>query len=465
MTDQTESGLPEELLDWAGRLGGGNVAHAVRRPGGARKEAWFVDVVGPTGVRRELFLRYERTRPGAPFDPWSLRREANVYMALQGGPVPVPHVLGVHPEYPAMLAERLVGENWFSRITDPTEATTTARSFIASLSAQHRIDPSKLHIDGFPKPTSVPDLVDHELDEWEEILRRRGGEVDPALTFVIGWLRRNVPDYTGPVVLVQGDTGPGNFMFRGGRVVAVVDWELAHFGDPMDDIAWLTLRCTQEPLPDLPALLREYEHLSGHRIDEGRVRYYQVAAETKLQVMNHYPGGIKQRYVSTEGGGSDVGNGLIYGMLHRRLWLEALGAAIDLELDPPEMIQSRPPADHDWLYEAALLQLRDVIVPRITDPLALTRGKALARILKYLAAVNLQGGAASSAELDDLAALLGSRPDSVSSGRDTLSRAVAEGAVSDRDYLQFLWRRAERDNQVMGVASGALAQRHWPALS
>jgi hypothetical protein len=93
------------------------------------------------------------------------------------------------------------------------------------------------------------------------------------------------------VVLVQGDTGPGNFMYAGGRVVAVVDWELAHLGDPMDDIAWLTLRATQEPFPDLPARVGEYEALSGHAIDEPRVRYYQVMAEAKLQVMAHRSGG------------------------------------------------------------------------------------------------------------------------------------------------------------------------------
>jgi aminoglycoside phosphotransferase (APT) family kinase protein len=107
----------------------------------------------------------------------------------------------------------------------------------------------------------------------------------------------------GPVVLVQGDSGPGNFMYAGGRVVAVVDWELAHLGDPMDDIAWLTLRATQEPFPDLPARVGEYEALSGHAIDEPRVRYYQVMAEAKLQVMAHRPGGMAARFDSAEGGG------------------------------------------------------------------------------------------------------------------------------------------------------------------
>ena len=78
-------------------------------------------------------------------------------------------------------------------------------------------------------------------------------------------------------------------MYLDGRVVAVVDWELAHLGDPMDDIAWLSLRATQEPFTDFPTRLREYEALSGNSIDEARVHYYQVMAETKLQVMGHRP--------------------------------------------------------------------------------------------------------------------------------------------------------------------------------
>ncbi len=57
----------------------------------------------------------------------------------------------------------------------------------------------------------------------------------------------------------------------------------------MDDIAWLSLRATQEPFTDFPTRLHEYEELSGNRIDEARVHYYQVMAETKLQVMAHRP--------------------------------------------------------------------------------------------------------------------------------------------------------------------------------
>ncbi len=252
-----------------------------------------------------------------------------MFQALQGTDVIVPTVLGVHPEHQAMLTELVQGDAWFSRITDPDEAVRTAQHFIEQLAALHRLDARALELPHFPEPTTIPDMVTWELDEWERVIDRRGGEPEPLLAFALDWLRRNIPDVDGPVVLVQGDTGPGNFIYGGGRVLAVVDWELAHLGDPMDDIAWLTLRCTQTPLPALPARLREYEALVGWDVDDARVRYYQVLAETKLLVMGHRPSGAA---ASPAGANPDVGNGLIYGMLHRRLWFEAIASFLGLDL-------------------------------------------------------------------------------------------------------------------------------------
>ena len=465
--------LPDDLMAWMEEVGGGRLVAADRKPGGARKEAWFVDLEHPDGSVAACFLRYDRSDPARTKDPWTLHREASVYLALQDTAVPVPRVLGVHPVHQAMLSERVAGENWFSRLTDADEAEATAHDFMTKLAALHALDAASLDLPLFPAVDTVADAVQAELDEWEQVLSARGGTVDPALTFSLSWLRRNVPGYDGPLVLVQGDTGPGNFMYAGGRVTAVVDWELAHLGDPMDDIAWLSLRATQEPFTDFPRRLREYEELSGHPIDEERVHYYQVMAETKLQVMSHRPdrdaGGDELEDAVGDGGGEgggggDVGNGFIYGMLHRRLWLEALAAAIGLDLEPAEEKQARARRDHDWMYDAVLTQLRDVIVPRTEDPLAAVRGKGVARIIKYLAQVDRYGEFYAACELDDLGALLGERPASVADGRVAAADAVAVGTVNEADYLRTLGRRVARETELARPAMGVLAVRHWPEL-
>ena len=455
--------LPDDLVAWMEEVGGGRLVLADRRPGGARKEAWFVDLERPDGSVAACFLRYDRSDPARTKDPWTLHREASVYLALQDTEVPVPRVLGVHPEHQAMLSERAEGETWFSRITDADEREATAHDFMTKLAALHALDALSLDLPLFPPVRTVADAVAAELDEWDRVLVERGGAVDPALAFSLSWLRRHVPDYDGPPVLVQGDTGPGNFMYAGGRVTVVVDWELAHLGDPMDDIAWLSLRATQEPFTDFARRLREYESLTGNKVDEGRVHYYQVMAETKLQVMGHRPDRAGEDG-SDGGGGGDVGNGFIYGMLHRRLWLEALAAAIGLDLQPSEKKQGRARRDHDWMYDAVLAQLRDVIVPRTSDPLAAARGKGLARIIKYLAQVDVYGDYYDRCELDDLSGLLGVSQTSVADGRAAVAAAVAEGTVSEADYLGTLGRRVARETELARPGMGVLADRHWPEL-
>ena len=458
--------LPDDLVAWIEDVAGGRVTNADRRPGGARKEAWFVDVCRPDDTVHALFLRYDRADPAASADPWTLHREATVYLALQDTDVPVPRVLGVHPAHQAMLSVRVAGENWFSRIADEQARVRIARDFVTKLAALHRLRPADLDLPAFPAPTTVADAVRHELDELDGILEQRGGHVDPALVFTLDWLRRNIPSYDGPVVLVQGDTGPGNFMYDHEQVVAIVDWELAHLGDPMDDIAWLSLRATQEPLPDFPARLREYEALTGYEIDESRVRYYQVMAEAKLQVMMHRGPAGENRDRDGGGGGSDIGNRFIYGVLHRRLWFEALAAAVGLDLVPAELAPSPSPApgEHDWLYGAVLDQLREVIVPRIADPLALVRAKGVARIVKYLEQMSTHGAFYDACELDDLAELLGERPASKAVGRVSAARAARAGELTDRQYLGYLARRVARETELARPAMGALADRHWPEL-
>ena len=74
--------LPDEIVDWIADAAGGRVLACDRRPGGARKEAWFVDVerpgadpvADPGAGTTELFLRFDRSDPALTGDPWTLHR-------------------------------------------------------------------------------------------------------------------------------------------------------------------------------------------------------------------------------------------------------------------------------------------------------------------------------------------------------------------------------------------------------
>ena len=160
----------------------------------------------------------------------------------------------------------------------------------------------------------------------------------------------------------------------------------------------------------------------------------------------------------------DVGNGLIYGMLHRRLTIEALANVMGLELATVEL-PGEPPAE-PWhaLYDSTLDNLQ-VIVPRIDDPLASQWTKGVARVLKYLKEIDRSGRGSTTPNATTSTRLLGTEPATVADGRRALERATSEGAVRDEDYVAFLWRQVQRDDHLMRTASGALHDRTWPPLT
>lgn len=452
----SENQLPPELEEWIEQAAGGRLSKADRRPGGARREAWFVDLERPDGSTEGLFLRLDRTRRAAGGDPYSTLRETEVYQALEPTSVPVPRILGVLEEPQAVLSERARGETWFSRIRDPGEQLAVAQDFIRHLAAWHRIDPSSLDIPALGELAPTPALVHRELDNWQALYQRHDPYTDPLIEFALSWLRRQVPAEAGPVVLVQGDTGPGNFLYADSKVEAVLDWELAHWGDPMDDIAWLSLRAVQEPFTHLPDRLREYAALSGHDIDLDRVRYYRVFAELRIVIMGHArPGPIPAQ--------GEIGNGLIYGALHHRLLVETLADVLDLALDPPPASDA-PPTEREPLYDAALAQIKDVIVPRSSDPFAILRLKGLARILKHLRDADRLAPEYAAQELSDLEGLCGARPASADAGRQTLTERIRKGELSDEALVRYFHRNTSRRTELLRSASGALADRHHPPL-
>jgi aminoglycoside phosphotransferase (APT) family kinase protein len=451
--------LPEELGSWIAAVTGADRVEVKQVSGGASRQAWLVDARHGAGTA-ELFLRYDprEPKPGSAFH--SLQVEAEILTELHRHGVTVPRVIAAHPERQAVLMERIGGDTWFRLIKDPAEQVATAQDFIGKLAALHRIDARELSIPGLGAAGPVAEHVRAEIDAMRGRLDRHRGPA-PLLRFCIDWLDRNVPGYDGPAVLVQGDTGPGNFMYADGRVTAIVDWELAHFGDPMDDIAWLSLRTVQDTFTDFPDRLAEYEQLSGHRIDADRVWYYRLFAETRLASMN--PGSVDVR-ASAPAGSPDAGNSLIYGMLHRRLLVEALAQALGIPEVDVEFPDDKRESEHAQVYDATASALSGA-VGRSTDALAVRYVKGAVRLVKYLAEVDRIGAVIDAQELAELARLLGEPPASVSQGRAALAERAGRGEIGERDYVTQLWRGIKRDDYLTRTASGALRTRTWPPLT
>ena len=455
MTDLSDGneGLDPELVSWLADVTGAAGLEITRHTGGASRAGYAVDARLPDGTTRELWLR---TDPG--FGPqsatrYSLRREAAVYRALGPTPVRVAALVAVHPELPAFLMERVRGASRFAQIADPATQVSIARQFVDQLAALHRLEPAALDLPELGPPGSVAGHVLDEIGEWEEQYANAGGGV-PVITLACSWLRANVPGDDGnALVLVQGDTGPGNFMFDGNQLVAVTDWELAHWGDAHDDLAWVLVRDVLERLPDVESRFAEYELAMGAPIDAARLRYFRVLAQCRSTIGTL--AGLRSRDARGE-----IAWQLIFNTLHTRLLAEALAEAEGVALEPP-LDAGAADGERSWAYDVALDDLRDVVLPALTDDFAATRAKGVARLLKYLREAYRLAPGYAAAERAELHTLLGRPVDDLDAGRRALCDGIERGAFPVAAVLAYCLRQSARDTAVMRPAMGSLADRHF----
>jgi hypothetical protein len=375
-----------------------------------------------------------------------------------------------------LLVDRARGQTWFQAPADATIALAVAQDFMGQLATWHKAGARALDLPSFGPVRAVRE---HQLDQLAGIRASFEAQdarepIDLLARVQLNHLLDQVPDFDGEPVLVQGDTGPGNFMYDGDRVTAIVDWELAHIGDPMDDIAWLSWRATQHGWPDFPARLREYEHQSGITVEPSRIEYYRLNACARLGASFGLAdmGQAAQRLrAAMLAGRGDVtvdrtadGSGFIMNMLHRRMRLTAQADAMGFELPGRDVEDESEVGSHAYLYDVVLDQLKG-IVERVDDRVASNLAKGAARQVKYLKEIDRNGASYERDELDDVRRLLGATPATVDDGRVALADAARDGKVALDDYLLYHWNRLIRDDWLMKPSSGAMYERAWPALA
>lgn len=452
-----ESELSVEMTSWIASETAAVSVTAQRRSAGGSRAGFAVDIRRENGAEEALWLRMDLGYGPLSNTPFTLRREAAVYRALQGTAVRVPHLVAVHPTQEAFLMQRIEGRNWFSEIKDPRRAVAIASDFMGQIAALHRIDPRTLDLPGFDPQKPMSAYIEDEITTWERVHLDGGAERDPIIVMAAAWLRRHVPDDAETsVVFVQGDTGPGNFMYRDDHVAVVLDWENAHFGDFHDDLAWIYVRDLQERFTYLPARLAEYERASGHRVDLHRLRYFIVLAQMRCAV-----GTLNA--VSVQDARGEMANHLIYSSLHLRMLAEALAGANEIPVaDTPPLMDECPATAWTWLYEVALQELRDVVVPGLAnDAFANRRAKGVARMLKVLQENDRLGRALEEAELADLRSLLDSGLEDTRVGRAMLCQAISTGALDEGEGIRYGLRYANRRTALLRTAMGDLADRHY----
>jgi len=444
--------LPEELEAWVVTTTGGSVVASRRHLAGASRQAWSVDV-DRAGARLDLFLLRDQAggRGGSA-------RDAAVLQALAGTPVPVPAVHGHDPDLAALLLERVPGRGDFPAVDHDDEREPTARHLMELTAALHRVPPASLAIDHLGDPAAAGPHAEAQLAGVERFAAMAGDGLDPRFRFALAWLRRNVPDGGGRTSLVHSDMGPGNFLAAAGRVTAILDWEVAHWGDPMEDLAAVAVRDMATPVGHLPTRFAEYAAAGGPAVDLDAVAWYRVLVLTRNPMLIGFG-------LARDDAAVDRVQMTMYRTMLMRACALALCDAVGVARPevPPFADASAPPSDELRLVAHALRDQRATVLPGLGDGFVATRAAGVAAVLGAVEQRLRFGTERVDRELADLTDLLGAPPADLASGLAAMA-ALVDDPAREQDLAAFHARHLLREGMLLGPILGDLADRYPQTL-
>ncbi len=266
-----------------------DVAGLTRLSAGATNETWSLDAVRDAGVE-PLILR--RSAVGRGPGVLSLQAEAQVLSVVHGCGVPVPevrYVLAPDDELgEGFLMQRIAGATLPSKILrDPALATIRPQ-----LAAQLGTIAAAIHAVDLARLPQLP-LLDAQRQLQHLHAQYQSQETPrPVFELAFRWLREHLPPAVAPT-LVHGDYRHGNLIIGPQGVLAVLDWELAHVGDPVADLAWMCIPPWRFGELDKPVggfglredLLGAYERARGEPIDRARFEWWDVLGSLRWGIM------------------------------------------------------------------------------------------------------------------------------------------------------------------------------------
>lgn len=257
-----------------------------RLSGGASQETYRLRVT----LHGEETLLALRRAPGGQFTEATpahpgLAVEANLMRAARDVGVPEPEVHYVFQRKDNLgdgfVMSWVGGEALGAKIVRAPEFAPIrpklARECGRILASIHAIDLDQygLRSQLSEMPPSI--FLDQMLERYDLL-----NSPQPMIDYAAEWLRDHLPE-PSKLTLVHNDFRNGNFLLKPDGISAVLDWEVAHIGDPMRDLGWI---CTNswtfggdQPVGGFGALedlFQGYEEVSGTPVDPEHVRYWQV---------------------------------------------------------------------------------------------------------------------------------------------------------------------------------------------
>ena len=269
--------------------------------GGASRQSWAFDVWYETAQGRTeslpLILRGDAQQGPQGFMERSLEYRVIAAAHAEGVLAPRPYFVGDGSlGMPFFIMERMSGETLPRRLFRDAQYAR-ARGVMAAelgtiLARIHRVSIDKHGLHELPAPRGGDTAAEAELARYMEKYRRMAREPHPVFELAFRWLAHHLPQERERV-FVHGDYRMGNIMFGPDGVRSILDWELAHIGDPMEDLSWMCVRSWRFGNDRLPvggvgtrrAFQHAYEQAGGCRLDQQRLRFWEIFGNLRWGVI------------------------------------------------------------------------------------------------------------------------------------------------------------------------------------
>jgi aminoglycoside phosphotransferase (APT) family kinase protein len=259
-----------------------------RLSGGANQETYRIAIKTSDGIERLLAMR--RAAGGNANQQEAicvgLPTEARLFQIARDAGIPAPEIHHVLSRQDGLgdgfIMSWLSGETLGHKIVHASEfddiRPTLAKQCGQILAKIHAIDLTEVELDQRLLSTTPQDLVANTWERYREL-----DTPQPMIDYAGRWLEANCPTQTRSC-LVHNDFRNGNLMIDKSGVIGVLDWEIAHIGDPMRDLGWLCTNSWRFGRSDLPVggfghypdLIAGYEAESGIKIDRANLKYWEV---------------------------------------------------------------------------------------------------------------------------------------------------------------------------------------------
>jgi aminoglycoside phosphotransferase (APT) family kinase protein len=290
MNEMIEAELGRCVASWY--PGATGVAGAEKLSGGASQETWSFDILHPDGNIGAILRRAPTGYGASPSRAAGLDAEATLMQLAHDAGLPSPKVMHVlRPQDQlgiGFVMQRIAGETIARKILRDAQFER-ARPLLARRLGEvaagiHKLDASKLP--GLRRMSAAKEIADLDR-EYRSFNWPR-----PVFELALRWLSERDPGPSDEVTLVHGDFRHGNLIIGPDGLRAVLDWELAHLGDPMEDLGWICVNSWRFGEIDKPVggfgsredLFAGYE-AAGRKVDPDRVMFWEVMGTLRWGVM------------------------------------------------------------------------------------------------------------------------------------------------------------------------------------